>query len=284
MGTVYRAVDHRSAEAVALKLVKAEYATDPLFRARFERELRLMRSLSHPHILPVLDAGELDEVLFVAMPAVEGTDLEAVLIEQGPLHPAHAVDLIAQVASALDVAGDLGLVHRDVKPGNVLLEQRDSGTHAYLGDFGLGKHVSSKSGLTTPGTWVGSVDYASPEQIQGEPVDRRTDVYALGAVLYQALAAEVPFPGARDVDKLLAHLSSSPPQPTAARAGVPEKLDTVVARAMAKEPSERYERAGDLADAAFAAAETSPEPPTKPLVVSQPDRIRPIDRGAPTVG
>jgi len=284
MGTVYRAADQRTGRAVALKLVRAEYATDPLFRARFERELRLMRQLSHPNILPVLDAGELDKVLFVAMPVVEGTDLEAVLVEQGSLHPAHAADLIAQVASALDVAGDLGLVHRDVKPGNVLLERRDSNTHAYLGDFGLGKHVASKSGLTSPGTWVGSVDYASPEQIQGQSVDRRTDVYALGAVLYQALTGEVPFPRARDVDKLLAHLSTSPPRPSTAGASVPQELDTVVARAMAKEPAERYERAGDLAAATQAATAASCESPKQPLLVAQLDRTRPIDRGAPTVG
>ncbi len=283
MGLVYRATEVGSGRSVALKLVRPDVA-DPTYGARFAREARLGRQLSHPHIVPVLDAGEVGGLLYLAMPYIDGTDLAALLAEGGPLHSALAATIVEQIGAALDAAAERGLVHRDVKPGNVLLQSRDGQPHSYLADFGVSRHVNSQSGVTAAGVWVGSIDYAAPEQLQSQAIDARTDVYALGCVLYESLTGEVPFPAARDMEKLFKHLSDPPPQPSARRPEVPAALDEVVARAMAKAPAQRYATAGALAAATREAARTAGPPPPWPPAALQPRPDRAVDRDAPTAG
>ena len=260
MGEVYRATELETGRAVALKVVSPKVADDERFRRRFERESRLARGLDHPHVVAVRSAGEHDARLYLSMDYIGGLDLGAVLALRGHLHPAHAATVVAQVADALDAAADQGLVHRDVKPGNIFLADGDA-PHAYLGDFGLSKHVTSTSGLTRTGSWVGTIDYASPEQLQAAEVDRRTDVYGLGAVLYEALTGVVPFERRRDVDKMMAHLSEPPPMPSITSLRIPVEFDRVVERAMAKAPADRYPTAGELGADALAAAERADAPP-----------------------
>jgi serine/threonine protein kinase len=282
MGAVYLARETHGGRMVALKLVRAEFAEDREFRARFERESRLTAQLDHPHVVRLYDAGEVGGVLYSASHFIGGVDLQGVIAHHGALHPRWAAQLTDEIAAALDAAHARGLIHRDVKPANVLIEERGEDWHSYLTDFGLSKHVSSRSGLTRTGTWVGTVDYAAPEQIQAQAVGPPADVYALGCVLYEMLAGEVPYPRARDVDKIAAHALEAPP-PLAGR--VPQALDAVVARALAKRPEERYASAGELARAALAAAERAGPLPSHPLVppAARGDRSS-IDRGAPTAG
>jgi serine/threonine protein kinase len=215
---------------------------------------------------------------------VGGVDLETVLATSTYLHPRHAAGVCSQVASALDAAHGRGLVHRDVKPGNILVERGEPGElHAFLGDFGLSKHVASQSGLTRPGHWVGTVDYAAPEQLDARDTDARTDVYALGAVLYEMLTGLVPYPRARQVLTMMAHMSEPPPRVSdEAPHVVPAAFDAVVMRAMAKDPDARFASAGELGRAALKAAETAPAPTGDPLpqVIERPSA--PPD--APTVG
>ena len=248
---VYRAVDLELDRVVALKVIAPEYATDQEFRDRFKRECRLAASLSHAHVVPIYRAGEEDGHIFVTMAFVEGTDLRALLKEFGALEPRRGVALLADVASALDAAHAAGLVHRDVKPANVLID----GDHAYLTDFGLTKQTDSRTRMTETGVYVGTLDYIAPEQLEGKSVDARTDVYALGCVLYEVLTGQVPFPRNVDTAKMWAHVGEPPPAPTAVAPKLPPKFDEVVARAMAKDPDERYPSAGDLARAAEAALE-----------------------------
>ena len=280
MGAVYEARRGADDTPVALKLVLDQHARNAVFLARFEREGRLASQISHDHLVPIYEAGTEDGVPFLAMAFVDGVDLDAAIVERARLHPAAAARIVAQVASALDAAHAEGLVHRDVKPGNVLLERRDHGVHAYLTDFGLSKSADSTSGLTATGQWVGTVDYAAPEQVQSQRVDARTDVYALGCVLYRALTGSVPYPRDRDVDKLVAHLSGPPPEPAAA--DVPEAFNAVVATAMALRPEDRFQSAGELGQAALAAArDAGPEPPD---AVPFPAARRVVDSDAPTAG
>jgi serine/threonine protein kinase len=251
MGAVYQARDLEGDRDVALKVIVSAMADDVSFRARFEREARLAAELDHPHVVPLLDSGEHEGTLFMASRLIEGRSLQQILM-RGPLSPSAAARVTEQIASALDAAHELGLLHRDVKPGNILLEGGSENGNAYLTDFGLSKHVASTSGLTRAGSWVGTVDYAAPEQLQALECDHRADVYALGCVLYEALTAEVPFPKARDVQKMIAHISEPPPAVSALR---PEAgaFDEVVERAMAKQPDDRYGSAGELGAAAAAA-------------------------------
>jgi serine/threonine protein kinase len=282
MGTVYRATQVQSGRIVALKLLRPELASDLGFSARFKREARLSAELRHPHVVPLVDAGESDGTLYLAMDYIDGVDLAHVIAYEGSLHPRVIAAVVAQLAAALDSASDLGLVHRDVKPANVLIERRGGDLHAYLTDFGVSKHVSSQSGVTAAGVWVGSIDYASPEQLQAQPVDAGTDVYALGCLLYEGLTGQVPFPRARDIDKMMAHLAEAPPQPTLARPEIPVTFDAVVATALSKLPQDRFATAGALARAALAAAEDAGPAPSPPLAL--PVRpAQPIDRDAPTV-
>ena len=190
MSSVYLAEHLRLHRKVALKLMAPELADDDRFRERFLRESQLAASLDHPNVVPVYDADESGGVLYIAMRYVEGTDLRELLRRSSPLPPARAVAIVGQAAAGLDAAHRRGLVHRDVKPGNILIGEDD---HVYVSDFGLTKQASSQSGLTATGQLVGTVDYVAPEQIQGEPVDGRADVYALACVLYETLVGAKPF-------------------------------------------------------------------------------------------
>jgi predicted Ser/Thr protein kinase len=252
MGVVYRATQRRLDRAVALKLIAPAFAQDPAFRERFERESRIAASIEHPNVIPVHEAGEHDGLLFISMRFVDGTDLRALLGSEGRLEAARAAALVAQVAAALDAAHARGLVHRDVKPANVLVAGED---HAYLTDFGLSKHATSAAGLTGTGQFVGTLDYIAPEQLEGGRVDARADVYALGCVLFEALTGQVPFPRDSDPAKLWAHMNEPPPRPTEVEPDVPSRFEDVIARALAKHPDDRYASAGDLGRAVLAAVE-----------------------------
>jgi serine/threonine protein kinase len=253
MGAVYRASAPDTGRRVALKVIGSAMAEDAAFRRRFEREVRLAAQLDHPHVVPLLDSGETDGALFMVSQLIPGLNLQEVLTLDGPFPPGGAARVAGQIGSALDAAHALGLLHRDVKPQNVLLDGSVEDGTAYLTDFGLSKHVASTSGLTRAGTWVGTIDYAAPEQLQALDCDHRVDVYALGCLLYEMLTGEIPFPKARNVQKMIAHVTEPPPAVSLHRPGT-EAFDAVVARAMAKVPAERYASAGELAAAAAAAA------------------------------
>jgi serine/threonine protein kinase len=253
MGVVYRATDLTLARRVALKLIAPGVAGDVEFRARFERECRVAASLDHPHVVPIYHAGQEGERLYVTMRFIEGTDLRALLAEQGRLDPERAVAVITQVAGALDEAHRHGLVHRDVKPGNILIERDRGGERVFLTDFGVTKQRAAGDELTRTGMAVGTADFMSPEQARGADVDGRADVYALGCVLFRALAGEVVFDRDSDLDKLWAHVHEPPPALLEVRPELPAALGVAVARALAKEPGARPQTAGELADEARAA-------------------------------
>ena len=255
MGVVYRAIHLALNRVVALKLIAPELAEDPEFRERFKRESEVAASLDHPSVVPIYTAGEDGGLLYVTMRFVDGTDLREMIARQGRLEPRVAARIISQVASALDAAHARGLVHRDVKPANVLIGGAVGTPHAYLTDFGLTKQASSKSGLTRTGMIVGTMDYIAPEQLQGGEVDARADVYALGCVLYQALTGQVPFPRDTEPAKMWAHMSEPAPSLRTAAPHLPSELDAVVARAMAKDPDDRYLSTGDFGRGAVAATE-----------------------------
>lgn len=251
---VYRAQHLRLGRQAALKLIAPELAEDSGFRQRFERESRIAASLDHPNVIPLYEAGEEDGQLFIAMRFVPGTDLRDVLALEGSLGVDRATRLVSQVASALDEAHSHGLVHRDVKPGNVLIAGLGTEEHAYLTDFGLTKEAGSGESITKTGAWVGTLNYVAPEQIEGKPVNARADIYALGCLLYESLTGEVPYPRDSDVAKMYAHLNEPPPRASALRSEIDPALDRVIERAMAKAPEDRYPSAGDLGRAALAAA------------------------------
>jgi Protein kinase domain len=253
MGTVYRAQNPRSGGRVALKVLAPALARDERFRRRFLRETEVAASLDHANVVTTLAAGEEDGVLYLAMPYVEGADLRELLRREGRFDPQRAVDLIAQVAGALDAAHEVGLVHRDVKPANVLVTAGGDGEHAYLCDFGLARHASSVSSLTGGRGFLGTIDYVPPEQIQGDQIDRRADVYSLGCVLYECLAGARPFDRESELSVVFAHLNEPPPRVSDLRPELPAAFDGVVATALAKSPDDRYATCGELADAARAA-------------------------------
>ena len=252
MGVVYRAEDLALGREVALKVIAPQLAGDSRFRQRFARESRIAAGLEHPNVVLVYGAGEESGRLFIAMRYVDGTDLQQ-LLQRGALDPHRAVALVGQVAEALDAAHARGLVHRDVKPANVLVTSMGGTEQAYLTDFGLTRETAAGDGLTKTGQWVGTLAYVAPEQIRGEPVDARVDVYALGAVLYQAVTGSPPFGVESELEALAAHLDEPPPKPS--KSGAPKALDDVVERAMNKDPSRRFRSAGDLGRAAVAAVE-----------------------------
>jgi protein kinase-like protein len=252
MGVVYRATELALGRPVALKLLAPDRAGDSEFRERFQREWRMAAAIDHPNVIPIYGAGDHDGSLYLVMRYVGGTDLHALLREEGRLDPERAAELVAQLASALDAAHAAGLVHRDVKPANVLL----AGNHAYLSDFGLTRLAGSDTELTGSGQWIGTVEYCSPEQLQGERTDARADVYSLGCVLFAALCGNPPFSQGTVTSTMLAHLHDPPPLPSSF--GAPHEFDRVIARALAKRPSDRYPSTGDLGRAALAAARGEP--------------------------
>ena len=249
MGEVYRARDRRLDRPVALKVLTARLAEDDAFRERLTRESRLAAAIDHPHVVPVYEAGEADGRIFIAMRYVEGTDLRAVRRREGKLEPRRALEIVAQLGEALDAAHERGLVHRDVKPSNCLIDERGN---CYLADFGLTQSPAERE-RPAEGQLMGTVDYVAPEQIRGDEVDGRADVYSLGCVLYECLTGESPFRRPSDVATLFAHLEEQPPAVSAQRAELPRALDAVLSRALAIEPAERYSTCGELVDDARAA-------------------------------
>lgn len=265
MGEVHRAYDNRRHRRVALKLLSEHLAHNREYRERFRRESHVAARLQEPHVIPIHDYGEIDGRLFIDMRLVNGTDLGKVLEQTGPLTPTRTVNIISQVAEALDAAHSDGLVHRDVKPTNVLIT--GSGDFVYLVDFGIAHVVENvRLSLTEKGVPLGTPDYMAPERFDDKPVDRRVDVYSLGCLLYECLTAERPFSGDSVPALMKAHLFDPPPQPSQLRPGIPAPLDEVVARALAKDPDERYATAGELAAAAreaLAAGSTSTPGPAR---------------------
>jgi serine/threonine-protein kinase len=254
MGVVYRATHLALDHVVALKVISPALAEDERFRRRFGEESRIAVSIRHPNVVPIHHAGEEDGLLFVTMDLIDGTDLRGLLRAEGPLDPEHAAAIVAEVAAALDAAHERGLVHRDVKPGNILIEPAEAGERVFLTDFGLARQVEASTGVTATGAFVGTLDYVAPEQIRGERVDARTDVYALGCVLFELLTGNPPF-AARDdkVAKIYAQLEERPPSLRVLDPELPGELDLAVSRALAKDPNDRFPSAGDFARAVSAA-------------------------------
>jgi hypothetical protein len=248
MGVVYKAVDVDLERTVALKIIAPEHTQDATAVARFKAEARLAASLEHPNIVPIHRGGEEDGILYLAMRFVPGTNLRHV-IDRGPMNLPRIARILTDVGDALDAAHALGLVHRDVKPANILVSGEPEHEHVYLTDFGLTKRLGSVGALTRTGSWVGTPDYVAPEQIQGHNVDCRADIYSLGCVLYEMLTGDVAYPKDTDVAKLWAHVADPPPRPSGLRPDLVPAFDEVVARATAKDPEDRYSTAGDLATA-----------------------------------
>jgi YVTN family beta-propeller protein len=244
MGEVHRATDLRLGRPVALKLLAPSVATDE----RLLRESRLAAGLDHPNVIPIYEAGEREGRLFIAMRYVAGGDLKALLRREGALDPARAVAIAAQIADALDAAHRRGLVHRDVKPSNVLLDDRDGREHCYLADFGLTQSASERG--PADGQFMGTIDYVSPEQIRGEQLDGRADQYGLACLLFECLTGTVPYRRRSDVAAIFAHLEEPVPAASEREAELPAALDAVLARGMTKRPEERYESCDALVAAA----------------------------------
>jgi hypothetical protein len=268
MGVVYRAYDLRLKRTVALKLMAPELAMDQRFRERFSREAELAMSLEHPNVVPIHDAGDIDGRLYLAMRHVEGTDLRALLRADGALARTRALAICSRVANALDAAHANGLVHRDVKPSNVLL---DASEHVYLADFGLTRRLDEQGGPAGEGRSIGTPAYLAPEQIEGGPVDSRADVYSLGCLLYECLTGETPFAHGSRLAVTWAHLEEAPPRASARRPELPEAIDAVIRKAMAKEPEDRYTTCAALITAAEEALGFRRAPPLqqrKALVIA----------------
>ena len=257
MGVVYRATDLSLDRSVALKVLAEELAKDAGFRRRFVSESKLAASLDHPNVIPIHAAGEHDGILYIAMRFVPGDDLRTLLRVDGRLEPERVVRLIAQLASALDAAHAHGLVHRDVKPANVLVTEED---HVYLTDFGLSKRVGADTEATRTGMVLGTLDYIAPEQIRGETIGPYTDVYSLGCMITHLLTGQVPFTVTTEEGKLWAHFSEPPPLPSVRVPTLGTAFDAIVTRAMSKRPQDRYARAGDVGAAMLAAAVGGPAP------------------------
>src|SRR5690242_19405440 len=243
MGEVWRARDTRRDRLVAIKLLPESLANDREFTNRFRRESEVAARLREPHVIPIHDYGEIDGRLFIEMRLVDGRDL-AGLLEDGPLPPARAVAIVSQIADALEAAHADGLVHRDVKPSNVLVTAND---FVYVVDFGIARSIgSTRTALTISGATVGTLDYMAPERFTNEPINCRTDVYSLACLLSECLTGQRPYPG-NDLPSLLyAHLHLEPPRPSELVEGVPPELDSVVARGMAKRPDDRFATPSEL--------------------------------------
>ena len=251
MSVVYLAEHVRLGRRVALKLLAPMLSDDETYRDRFQRESRRAAELDHPNVVPIFDAGEVDGQLFIAMRYIEGCDLKTLIRREGKLGMGRTLFILEQAADGLDAAHERSLIHRDVKPGNILIAEPSE--QVYLTDFGVVKHTASK-GLTRTGFFIGTVDYAAPEQIEGLPVDARTDVYALGCVLYECLVGKAPFDRDAEINVMHAHLIDAPPLLTASRPDLPKALNRVLASALAKSKDDRYDTCGQLIEAARVAA------------------------------
>jgi hypothetical protein len=277
MAAVFRARDEQLGRLVALKVLAPALAGDAEFRRRFTTESRRAAAIDDPHIVPVFAAGEADGMLFIAMRYVAGGDVQSLLNREGPLSPDRVVDIISPVASALDAAHRAGLVHRDVKPSNMLMDVVPGRPdHVYLSDFGLSKAVASTSGVTRAGMVLGTLAYISPEQIAGKPVDGRADQYALACSAFELLAGVPPFQRDEPAALMFAHLSESPPRLASCRPGLPPAVDGVLARGMAKAPGDRYASCGHFADAlrdAFGIRPYHSGPLVRPMGTEPPTQI-----------
>ena len=276
MAVVFRARDSRLGRRVALKILAPELARDDAFRQRFIRESRAAAAVDHPHIIPVFEAGESEGVLFIAMRYVVGRDVRSLLDATGPLPPGRAITIVTQVSSALDAAHSFGLVHRDVKPGNMLLDSvGGSGQpdHIYLSDFGLSKQSLSASGLTGTGQFLGTLDYVAPEQIEGKLVDGRADQYALAGAAYEMLGGAPPFRRDEGLAILWAQISATPPPVTNLRPELPEAVNGVLLKALAKAPADRYDSCLEFATALRGALGLDTRPRSVPPVPRQPTEI-----------
>lgn len=262
MAAVFRARDERLGRVVALKLL----AGDESARKRFVREARAVAGVDHPHIIPVYEAGEAGGIMFIAMRFIAGADLQAIVDQEGGLRAKRAAAFISPVASALDAAHAAGLVHRDVKPANVLVDTGPGRPeHVYLSDFGVARGIVSSSGLTAAGQFIGTPDYAAPEQMTGRPVDGRLDQYSLACVTYTLLAGSAPFKRDEPMAVLYAHLYKPPPRLTAVRPDLPGAVDWVLGRGLAKDPEARYDSCGAFADALREALGLEPYDPSRPV-------------------
>jgi serine/threonine protein kinase len=303
MAVVFRARDERLGRPVALKILAPGLASDPAFRRRFIAESRAAAAVDDPHIIPIYEAGEAEGALFIAMRFVQGGDLRHVLAREGALPPGRAAEFLSPVASALDAAHGAGLVHRDVKPANILVDVRlGRPDHVYLSDFGVSKGAAASMSLTGTGQFLGTPDYSAPEQIQGRPVDGCADQYALACVTYQLLTGEAPFERDQGMAVLLAHLSEPPPSLVERRPDLPAAADEVLARALAKVPEKRFGSCADFADALRAALGLAsydprgtapvPAPDHPPTVIAapQPESVgsegsgKPVDPAEPAPG
>ncbi len=293
MAVIYLAEDLRLGRKVALKILALELAENDLFRERFLRESRTAASIDHPNVIPIFDAGEADGLLYIAMRHVTDPDLRQLLRAEGPLEIERTVAIAIQVAGALGAAHKRGLVHRDVKPANVLMIHRTSpraADHAYLSDFGIAKHASSVSGLTATGQLVGTVSYTAPEQIEDGQIDGRTDIYSLGCVLFECLAGRPAFRKEADVAVLMAHLNEPAPAVTSWRMDCPTDLAQIVARMLEKSPDDRFQSCEELVDAlrsidlmvpelTATRMESQPEAEPEPVPATPPPPPRPRPRG-----
>lgn len=275
MGTVYRAIQLEFDRQVALKLINRQLARDPEFRRRFEEEMRVAATLQHPNIVPVYAAGGSGRDLYMAMMLVPGEDLATLVSRDGPMRPAVAVAVIEQIASALDEAHGQRLIHRDVKPQNVIIDARNS--HAYLTDFGLARSLDATTGITATGHQMGTLDYMAPEQLSGGAVDHRTDIYALGCLLYSIVSGERPFTG-DSLGAVVRQKLDGPSQPTLADRGFDLGLSQVVQKAQADDPASRYDSAGEMAQAALSSL--GPSATAQTGTAFSPVRTQPMHRRA----
>jgi serine/threonine protein kinase len=277
MGVVYLAEHQTLRRQAALKIIVPELAENPDFRERFLREARIAAGLTHPNIVTVYDAGDIDGMLYIAMQFVPGQDLSQILRDDQRLGPYRMLDIARQVGAALDAAHLAGLIHRDVKPANVLID----GRHAYLTDFGLTKDRETDETLTRAGEVVGTTHYLAPEQVEGREVDGRADVYALGCLLFHCLTGELPFPRENDMAVLYAHLHDEPPRVSEKRPQLPEGLDAVIAKALDKSPERRFATCEELVLAARVVVDAA-----GPLAESSSVRRRPssVGRAVPKGG
>ncbi|SFW58585.1 serine/threonine-protein kinase [Amycolatopsis australiensis] len=271
MGEVHRAYDTAHDRVVALKLLSDPFGADEAFRARFRRESQIVARLREPHVIPIHAYGEIDGRLYLDMRLVEGRDLKELLAD-GPLEPVRAAGIVEQVAGALDAAHADGLVHRDVKPSNVLVTSAD---FVYLVDFGIARSMTAEgTSITGTGNVIGTLDYMAPERFGDAPITGLVDVYALACVFFECLTGRRPFPAEGAAAQMGAHLTAPPPVPSRERPGLPPALDAVVARGMAKNPAERYPTAGAFAEAVRAAL-TAPVPPVPTWQKTLPGPVTP---------